>query len=95
MEQIEKRKDRRGNKDQSIRAGNLMLEILGKIKLRCKSIMDIRKFRSFDPKAKIVLTVVVTIVAYGIGGIVGLGLPLGGVACAGSYWAFFGFGGDC
>ena len=71
-----------------------MLEILGEIKLRCSSIMDIRKFRSFDPKAKVVLTVVVTIVAYAIGGFLGLGLVLGGVACAASYWAFFGFGGD-
>ena len=71
-----------------------MLEILEEIKLRCSSIMDIRKFRSFDPKAKVVLTVVVTIVAYAIGGFLGLDLVLGGVACAASYWAFFGFGGD-
>ena len=71
-----------------------MLEILGEIKLRCSSIMDIRKFRSFDPKAKVVLTVVVTIVAYAIGGFLGLDLVLGGVACAASYWAFFGFGED-
>ena len=71
-----------------------MLEILGQIKLRYWRIMDIRKFRKFDPKAKILLTVVVTIVAYGIGGFLGLDLVLGGVACAASYWAFFGFGGD-
>ncbi|MFP6854711.1 MAG: hypothetical protein VB980_02930 [Opitutales bacterium] len=69
-----------------------MLEILGQIKLRYWRIMDIRKFRKFDPKAKILLTVVVTIVAYGIGGFLGLDLVLGGVACAASYWAFFGFG---
>ena len=68
-----------------------MLEILGQVRLRSQGNMDIRKFRSFDPKAKVVLTVVVTIVAYAIGGFLGLDLVLGGVACAASYWAFFGF----
>jgi hypothetical protein len=71
-----------------------MLEILGQIRLRSQGNMDIRKFRSFDPKAKVLLTIAATIVAYAIGGFIGLDLVLGAVACAASYWAFFGFGGD-
>ena len=56
--------------------------------------MDLHKLRNFDPKAKILLTAAATIVAYAIGGFIHLGLVLGAVACAASYWAFFGFGGD-
>ena len=58
--------------------------------------MDIRKFRGFDPKAKILLTAVATIIGYALGGILAnaIGLVLGAAACAASYWAFFGFGED-
>jgi len=71
-----------------------MLEILGLIGLGYRDIMDIRKFRGFDPKAKILLIGVVAVIGYGIGNFLNLGLVLGAAACAAAYWAFFGFGGD-
>ncbi|MFP6899382.1 MAG: hypothetical protein VCA36_00475 [Opitutales bacterium] len=56
--------------------------------------MDISKFRGFDPKAKWLLIAVAAIIAYAIGSVLAefIALILGAAACAGAYWAFFGFG---